>query len=361
MQEKRFLLLFKVCAQLRVVTLVVLSIIQIGLNAVEAQELRFVQSFASPLLVNPAMTGDIPGRFRVSLIHRNQWSPALGAPIVSYSFGGDARFQIKGKSDYFALGILFFSDRFASYQTHINHMSVSTAYNKQINRNSSLQAGMHLGVSQRGVNYENFTFEDQFDGIKKYNQPSAEILPPNSLAHPELAFGLQFKTRYNKGRSFYIGTSGYHLIKSQVSYFSKIEDNNVPFSKENYLYRRFHVYAGLVVEQDKMRYNPSIKLASQGPLKDISLGGTIRRQFYDARLSAFYLGAWVIGGNNGSQFGLKSIAAMVGTELNGLIIGLSYDQLLHDYFKGVGGMVGFELSMTYIGNYENDFNFCPTF
>ncbi len=334
-----------------------------GNGPLQAQEVRFVQSLASPLLINPAMTGDLPGRFRVSLINRQQWSPALGAPIESYAFGGDAKFKINGEKDRFGLGILFFSDRFSTFQTHVNHISLSTSYHKSLsaNNNSILQAGLQFGVGQRGVNYENFTFEDQFDGINKYNHATQEILPPNSLANPELAFGLQYKTRLRADRLFYIGVSGYHLIKSQVAYYSKIINDNVPFSKENYLFRRFHLYTGMHIERQSIRYSPSFKASTQGPVSELSIGGTIRRQFYDSKISAIHLGTWLLGGNNDDGWGMKSLAAMIGTEFNGLIIGFSYDQLFHDYFKGVGGMVAFELSLTYIGNYENDFTYCPTF
>ncbi len=332
-------------------------------TGIHAQEVRFVQSFAPPLLLNPAITGDIPGRFRINLINRNQWNPALGAPIESYAFGGDAKFYINKAKDRFGLGILFYSDRFRTFQTHINHISISSSYHKYLSSNnrSVLQAGLQFGVSQRGLNYENFTFEDQFNGVNKYNGTTQEILPPNSLAHPELAFGLQYKMRLSKERFIFAGISGYHLIRSQVAFYSKILNDNVPFSKDNVLFRRFNLYAGMNIEQKHLQYAPTLRISSQGPINEVKLGGTVRTQFYDAKISAIHLGAWLLGGNNGQSTGLKSIAAMVATEFNGLIIGFSYDQLFHDYFKGVGGMVAFELSLTYIGNYENDFNFCPSF
>ncbi len=56
--------------------------------ATYAQDIHFSQYSASPLTLNPALTGNFNGFYRVSGIYRNQW-PKLTSKFVTYSVSAD--------------------------------------------------------------------------------------------------------------------------------------------------------------------------------------------------------------------------------------------------------------------------------
>ena len=59
---------------LKKLLLTVLIVVSIGIFAdVNAQDPHFSQFYASPLLLNPALTGAFPGNVRASGSYREQW------------------------------------------------------------------------------------------------------------------------------------------------------------------------------------------------------------------------------------------------------------------------------------------------
>ena len=61
----------------------------ISFTKLKAQDPHFSQFYASPLLLNPALTGAFPGNLRVSGSYREQW-PSIMYPFKTGSFSIDA-------------------------------------------------------------------------------------------------------------------------------------------------------------------------------------------------------------------------------------------------------------------------------
>ena len=336
-------------------------------SVIWAQDVNFNQIFTIPQLLNPALTGDIDGTFRVYSLNRDQWRPALGRSLRSFVFGGDAKFYVNqnsGGKDLFAGGITFYSDRTSLFDFYTNHISLSGAFHKSLNpnKNEYISVGLNFGVSQMGVNYENIYFEDQFNQIDKYDLPTNEYLPPNSLAYPSLAIGFHYKKSITKDRHVFMGIAGYNLLKDEVSFYAAVNDLNAPFKKSNILLRKVNSYIGLKLRaNESLTWSPRIRYSMQLPYQEISLSATARQQFYTTKGMALHFGGGLQLGNINDQLGLKRVALQAGYEINGLILGVSYDHNFNDFIRKYGGMGSVELSITYIGEHENDFEFCPTF
>src|SRR5947207_2501795 len=56
----------------------------------QAQDPSFAQFFSSPLNINPALTGDIYGKWRVISNFRNQWM-GPGDPYTTGTISGDCK------------------------------------------------------------------------------------------------------------------------------------------------------------------------------------------------------------------------------------------------------------------------------
>lgn len=62
-----------------------------------AQDKHFTQFYASPLTLNPALTGAMDGSYRIGAIYRDQWRQVLDNPIKTFSMAADLRFEANRK------------------------------------------------------------------------------------------------------------------------------------------------------------------------------------------------------------------------------------------------------------------------
>src|SRR5215213_6221041 len=77
-----------------------------------AQDPNFSQFFASPLTLNPALTGKFDGDFRLAANYRNQW-PTINNAFTTYTVSADASILKNRISeiDQFGVGIMGFRDQ----------------------------------------------------------------------------------------------------------------------------------------------------------------------------------------------------------------------------------------------------------
>src|SRR5579863_2409265 len=81
-----------------------------------AQDIHFSQYYASPLSLNPALTGNVNGVFRASFNYRNQWFniPTLNsiAPYQTYQASFDMPLlRDRLGNDGFGVGAMFYNDK----------------------------------------------------------------------------------------------------------------------------------------------------------------------------------------------------------------------------------------------------------
>ena len=79
---------------------------------VRAQDPNFSQFFASPLTLNPALTGKFDGQYRVAGNYRNQWPTINNAYITgTTSFDIGILKNYIPEVDQFGVGVMAFSDK----------------------------------------------------------------------------------------------------------------------------------------------------------------------------------------------------------------------------------------------------------
>jgi len=100
-------------------------------HKVSAQDIHFSENYATPLMINPAMTGLFNGQVRVTGIYRNQWrSITQDAPFstIGASVDLDAFKGIRAY-DRISLGLMLYSDKAGDSNFSTNHINLSAAYN----------------------------------------------------------------------------------------------------------------------------------------------------------------------------------------------------------------------------------------
>src|SRR5688572_31043913 len=81
-------------------------------NVSIAQDPNFSQFFASPLTMNPAMTGKFSGQYRIAGNYRNQWPTINNAyTTATASFDAGILKDRISEFDQFGVGFMGFTDR----------------------------------------------------------------------------------------------------------------------------------------------------------------------------------------------------------------------------------------------------------
>jgi type IX secretion system PorP/SprF family membrane protein len=334
-------------------------------NHLQAQDRLFSQFYASPLLLNPALTGAFEGKYRVSAIYRDQWRNEAEKPFSTASTAFDTRWGMRHASrykDYAAVGLVFLNDKTGALNFSTTQISISATYHKALDVGNTqvLSLGFQGGIVQRNINFGNVTFEDQFNGVNAYSAPTAERLPENNYAFGDYSVGLNYSYAPKSSRfRLFTGAAVHHFLSPSVSFFHRTDnDTELP---QNNLDTRYSVQLNVQLPiSARMALMPRIIFDAQGQHMRMDAGTGIRINTSDYKSIALHLGAFARPVADGeASYRLDAIVGMVGIELNNVLFGLSYDAY-------TGATAGFnrgsvEFSIAYLGDYEEDLILCPKF
>ena len=347
----------------KILTLLVLALLSFQAFS---QDNYFSQSYASPLLLNPALTGAFEGRYRVSSIYRDQWSTALTNPYKTFSTAFDIKWPV-GQStarykDQAAVGLLFYNDQAGAVDFSTSQISVSAAYHKalDIHNTQYLSLGLQVGIAQKNINFGKVKFEDQFNGATGYSDPTNENLPENNFAYFDYSVGLNYSLapEYTRAKLF-VGAAMHHFLSPSVSFFARSDETGL--EPQNTLKKRYSLQiSGFVPLSDRMALLPRGSIDQQGDHRKIDAGTNLRFNTSSYKNVAVHLGAYarsVTDFDNVQRF--DAVVAMFGVEFNNVLVGVSYD-LNFDKIAS-SDRRSFELSIAYLGEYEDDIVLCPKF
>ncbi len=328
-----------------------------------AQDTQLTQFYASPLTLNPALTGAFEGKYRVGAAYRDQWRKVVENPIKTFSVGGDFRFKgpLKSiKDDAVGLGLVFFNDKTGVIDFSTTQIAVSLAYHKALdNRDRQfLSLGVQGGLTQRNVNYEALNFHDEFNGSDGYTLGTGEELPPNNFSYADYNVGLNYTAKFGRSGRFFAGGAMHHFNRPRAVF---IEGSNA--EKNDRLFVR---YSGQVSAYIPFKRNnraaiaPRVLFATQGPHLQVNAGTNFRFAMGQYGSSAVHIGGWARPVRSKDGFALDAVVALLGFEINNVLFGLSYDLNLNAL--AVNQRQGaFEITIAYLGNYENEDILCPKF
>ena len=331
---------------------------------VKAQDFMFTQSFAFPLELNPALTGAYDGSFRVSGIYRSQWGGLLENPWKTFGVSGDLRFDLSKKNhdDFIGAGVAFVSDRVPDFDFNTMGIKMSGAFHKSLDsrNNQYLSGGMYFGLMQRNVNIQALSFDDQFNGLDGYTNSTLENLPVNNFAYFDLGLGLNYAVKASETTHLAIGGSVAHVNQPSASFSVRSPEITEPTDVP--LYMRWAVYTAATFTLDRnVSIMPRILVAGQDKALMSNIGANVRFTMNKYDTNALQLGTGVQLAKDLGNIGLNTIYLFAGVEFGRALVGLSYDFNMDDLANEGRGQGIFELSVSYIGDYENDAEFCPKF
>lgn len=338
---KRLILVFVVIVQ---------SIFVLG------QDIHFSQYNASPLNLNPALTGLNSCNYRLALNAKMQYGGSSESlPFVYNTFGLSYDMSLAKKNPYnnFAgFGINLFSDISGDLNYGTHAIDIFFAYHIILDRYGyqSLSFGISGGGAFRTFDPSKSTFNSQF--VRGSYDPSVagEIVDRNNFFYPDLGAGALWNMKPSKKSNVYAGVAIDHANMPKQSVFLDREDR---------LYLKLAVHAGgMYMFTEQIGILPSVLYYYQGPSNEVNVGTYIRYKFstLPKNEDSFYIGAW-------TRFNNQADALILGARVDysGLNIGFTYDVNIDKIKTGTKLNGGPELSIIYSGCFRkgNKTLFCP--
>lgn len=310
----------------------------------QAQDVHFTQFNATPLLINPAFTGNFSGKARVSAIYRDQWR-SVTVPFKTIAVSVDAPILSDiTLDDYLAAGIQLYNDR--AGDANLSNLSIlgSIAYHKFLGSdvNKSLSVGFQGGYTQKSFDLSNLYFGNNFNG---------GVFQPGN---PEI----NNKTDYFTMNA---GIAWAHAIGQRFSYAIGLGANNLNQPRETFdrqtasdvgLGMRYTGQVGAIIYTgERLSLRPAFLYQSQANATEMVAGNEFHLIVGDPEFqtytTAVFLGGWY-------RF---DDAAMItaGLEYKGFRLGFGYDYTLSSLKNAARNAGGFEIALTWIAPDPLDF------
>ncbi|MBK9460495.1 MAG: PorP/SprF family type IX secretion system membrane protein [Sphingobacteriales bacterium] len=337
----------------------------------QAQDIHFSQFYSAPLLLNPAMTGNIGESYRASLSYRNQWA-SIPAPYSTVAASIDGSFLgCQLGADHVGAGLAIVNDRSGDGLLNDFSLMASAAYHKGLDpdRRYVLSLGGQVGYVQKSIDIIKLLFETQINENLQFDGtlPNGEPFNSNKFNYIDLRAGGMFTGAINDRANVYVGGSFYHLTKPGESFLLEEEAN----AEKNVLDSRLVFHGGgSFYLGDHFNLSPSAIYMSQSGSRNIVVGTAFGYSFESRNRysrggrgrskassssdgSAIYLGTW---------YRLNDAAIiLLGIDYQSFKFGFSYDVNVSGLRQATLSQGAVELSMSYVGKMAECKRKVPTY
>jgi type IX secretion system PorP/SprF family membrane protein len=327
------------------------------LQQAKSQDMHYSQMNNTPLQINPGLTGNFNGLYRLIGSYRNQFSSIPNTASLgvynTYSFSFDAKlFSEKLDGNALAVGVIFNGDHAGNGSLTTNEYLLSVSYRMKLDRyeTSFLTFGLMGGLSLKRVFMYDLLFESQIENYGfNPNIPSGETKFDGSpFVYKDLNLGVVFQQKPSDVFGYQIGMSIYHVNKPVESF------SNNP---NNYLPSRINIHGGFELNlDDDNTISPSFLYMRQASASQTNIGFSYRKKISDE-----------IALNGMLRYRVNDAFILgVGTQYKRLGINVSYDITGSNLSTANKSNGAFELTLNYIFGEQNIGNasqrqFCPTF
>lgn len=327
-----------------------LTIIVLGLASLSlyAQDIHFSQFYASPLNLNPALTGLFNGNLRGVVNYRNQWNSF--APFTTYAGSVDVNVgQGFLNNDLIGVGVNFFNDVAGDAEFSTTQANFSMSYIKTLGSRFArnyLSVGFQGGLSQRSVDYSKLTFGSQFNGFE-YDPSLAtgETVAFENYSFLDLAAGITWMLVPKDEMNFYIGLAFHHLNVPDQSFTGISNDN---------LYLRYTGHIGAQIPlNEEVDLVPGVMAMVQGPHQQVNGGLNVKYTINDLsyRETAISLGIWQrMGIDELNDYRTDATIISARVDYLNLSLGVSYDINVSSLQDASNAMGGPEVSLMFTTN-----------
>lgn len=309
-----------------------------------AQDPAFSQFFASPLTLNPALTGKLNGLVRAAGNYRNQWPTVNNAFITStISVDGNIFKDRLPETDAWGIGIVAMDDKTASGILTSNYVSISTAYHKGLDADGlhQISVGFQGTYASSFLDGKRLNFQDglQIDGTWLPSPTEAVNSEELTIHYFDVNAGVLYNGSLNGDNDVYLGASLYHINRPKESFLG--DDNII-------LPMRFTAHGGgfFPSSDGVSTLYVSGLYSRQASASEYVFGGAVELNVNNNQdpPTNFYIGSWVRFSNV-----TDAIIPYIGLDFGNFSLGLTYDINVSAFRTASESLGGVEISLIYIG------------
>ncbi len=307
----------------------------------KSQDIHFSQFTNAPLALNPALTGDINGEFRLGYLYRNQWN-SVASPFISSSVYSDKKFmEEKLKGNFVGGGLSLLSDNTGSGSLSMIHLGLNLSYHHFLNKTQTQKifGGIQIGLFQKSINPAILVYENQFNYVDAdfTGSSNGENITNTSIIRPDIQIGAGY---WYNAKNYYInsGISVAHINMPDQSFTGN----------KDLLSPKLIVHADGQYNISKYLFiTPSIMFLYQNKAKQLNIGAVINHGFGKSFKENIYLkaGLWY---RVGDAFNF-----LVGVNHNNWQFNFTYDVNASNLYVASNYNGALELSIIYTHNLFN--------
>lgn len=267
------------------------------------QDPLFTQFYASPLYLNPALTGEVSD-YRVATTYRDQWTGIPGSfqtNIVSFDYN-----LSKMNS---GVGIYFLNDRTNALDLKTNQIAASYSYKIPLSKKVTARAGLQAGYIFKNSDVSRLTFGDQIE-----NGGGNTLENINNFNAALIDFSTGFVVYSEK---YWIGASMFHINQPRKS----TPEGEISIDS------RFSIQGGArfpldLYDRQKTSISPAFIYQHQGLFSQLDLGFNY---FYKPVMAGIWYRGNPFKGDVNNQVSQDAIAFLAGYQYKSFWFGYSYD------------------------------------
>ncbi|MBS1948240.1 MAG: PorP/SprF family type IX secretion system membrane protein [Bacteroidetes bacterium] len=312
-------------------------------SAAHAQDPSFSQFFASPLTLNPALTGNFNGDLRVAGNYRNQWPSVNNAYITStVSLDMPLMQERLLEGNRWAIGLMAMNDKTANGILNSNYLSFSTAYHKAVDVDGlhKISVGFQGSYVNKKLDGPRLHFLDglQVDGTWLPSSSEPDNLKVVTSHYFDVNAGALYNGSLNGTNEVYAGIALYHIARPKETF---LNNNNIVVPT------RVTIHAGGFFPSANAgtTWYVSAVYNRQATGNELVLGTALEicAGADNNKPVNFYVGAW-------TRLNNVADAAIpyIGLDYGSFNLGMTYDVNISGFKKASYGMGGIEISLIYI-------------
>lgn len=297
-----------------------------------AQDIHWTQFNANPIYQNPGNTGQFNGDIRFVGNYKDQWR-SVTVPFTTLALSVDTKFQ---KNKNLGVGLSVFHDVVGDGNFRTIELQGNVSYLIKLTADSmhSIRPGVNVGFNHRQLNFDQFFFDNQYDGIG-YNPALAngEVLQTDRKTNLNVGVGIIYEYFDNKRLNFTGGISLFNINRPNQGFYNDVIKRDI----------RMDIFGKGIY---KLNYDwdlvPGIKYSMQGKYRELMVGSSVKYTLIDrlGEYRAVYAGLW--------YRNRDAISLSVGVDYQNWNVGVSYDINFSKLVPASRIRGGLEVSVRYI-------------
>ena len=254
-------------------------------------------------------------------------------PYSTFSVSADANLMRNKNLGY---GLLFFHDVVGDGRFRTIEVQGNVSYLMKLSSDSThcLRPGVNVGFNYRQLDYNQFYFDNQFNGIMyDPSLSSNETFYTDRKSNFSVGVGAVYQYFKNDRMNFNIGVGGFNLNRPNQGFYDQVVLRDI----------RFNLFGKGIY---KLNYDwdlvPGFHFALQGKYIELNLGSSVKYTLINrlGQYRALYAGLW--------YRNLDAMYISVGMDYQSWFAGLSYDLNFSKLVPASRVRGGIEIAVRYI-------------